>query len=183
VYTRAFSRPPPPPVQRVLSDVYKNEVQNRALDHPWQGVCLKPRTVPKAKLFLRVPKGIRQIGSAAPLMLMLALGGREWSASRPGRFSPVQTPCYPLPTECTYESSVHRNSANPLRPSQVPPTLPRQWLCSCVVYRTYLWLQAPAKSALFWDITQRRVIIVTDVSGQRSGPTFKGREIFSSWIS
>jgi hypothetical protein len=33
------------------------------------------------------------------------------------------------------------------------------------------------ESALFCDITQRRAIIVTDVSGQRMGPIFKGQEV------
>jgi hypothetical protein len=30
-------------------------------------------------------------------------------------------------------------------------------------------------SAVFWDITRRRVVIVTDVSGQRIGPILKGQ--------
>jgi hypothetical protein len=39
-------------------------------------------------------------------------------------------------------------------------------------------------SALFWDMTWRSVLIVTDVSGQRIGPIFKGQEVLSfsdSW--
>ena len=31
--------------------------------------------------------------------------------------------------------------------------------------------------AFFWDITQRRVVIFTDVSGQPIGPIFKDQEI------
>jgi hypothetical protein len=30
--------------------------------------------------------------------------------------------------------------------------------------------------ALFWGITQRRMVIFTDVSAQRIGPIFKGQE-------
>jgi hypothetical protein len=33
------------------------------------------------------------------------------------------------------------------------------------------------RSAIFWDITQRRVVIFTDVSGQPLGPIFKGQEV------
>jgi hypothetical protein len=33
------------------------------------------------------------------------------------------------------------------------------------------------RSALFWDITQRRVYAFTDVSGQCSGPKVKGQEV------
>jgi hypothetical protein len=33
------------------------------------------------------------------------------------------------------------------------------------------------RSALFWDVTQHRVVIFTDVSGQRIGPIFKAQEV------
>jgi hypothetical protein len=32
------------------------------------------------------------------------------------------------------------------------------------------------RSALFWDITRRLVVLFTDVSGQRIGPIFTGQE-------
>ena len=35
-------------------------------------------------------------------------------------------------------------------------------------------------SSLFWDVT-RRWLVVTDVSGQPIGPTFKGRAVRNSW--
>ena len=34
--------------------------------------------------------------SIAPLTLTSAVGGNEWSASRPGQFTPEKSPLYPL---------------------------------------------------------------------------------------
>jgi hypothetical protein len=42
------------------------------------------------------------------------------------------------------------------------------------------------KYAFFWGVTQHRVVIFTDVSGQRIGPIFKGQEVqeeYSAWTS
>ena len=35
-----------------------------------------------------------------------------------------------------------------------------------------------SRSALLWDITQLRVVIIYRLSGQHIGPIFKGQEVF-----
>jgi hypothetical protein len=39
------------------------------------------------------------------------------------------------------------------------------------------------RSALFWVITQRRVVIIYRRLGERIGPIFKGQRVHSSWTS